>query len=64
MNEEQNKWLTIIPPMPEEEFETFLKRWREANQPLLLEMSPERFVVDVLRAEGGKTHRRLRMKLS
>jgi len=63
MNEEQ-KWLTIILPMAEGEFEVALKRWREENKLALTQISTERFLVDILRTEDGKSHRRLRMKVS
>ena len=63
MNEEPKKWLTIIPPMPEAEFDTFLKRWRDENESTLEGIDASRFVVDVLRTIEGKSHRRLRMEL-
>jgi hypothetical protein len=63
MNEKQEKWLTIIPPMPASEFEAFVKRWRDENKDVLEGIDSERFAVDVIRTKDGQTHRRLRMLL-
>ena len=63
MNEKQQKWLTIIPPLPTDEFDAFLKRWRDENKDALEGIEPNRFCVDAIRTKDGKTHRRLRMAL-
>jgi hypothetical protein len=64
MNEKQKKWLTIIPPMPADEFGAFIQRWREENKETLEGVDPDRFAVDVIRTKDGKSLRRLRMALS
>jgi hypothetical protein len=63
MNGDKENWLTIIPPLPEREFEEALKGWSEENRLVLAEIPPDRFAIDVLRTKDGKSHRRLRMKL-
>jgi len=63
MNEKPAKWLTIIPPMPANDFDVLLKRWRDENKDALEDIDSDRFAVDLIRTQDGQTHRRLRMML-
>ena len=53
MNEEEIKWLTIIPTMPKAEFEIFVKRWRDENKSVLESFDARRFRVEVIRTVEG-----------
>jgi hypothetical protein len=57
------KSLTIIPPLPKDEFDRLVKLWRTENTAFLNENGDAKFTIDVLRAEGGKNLFSLRMML-
>ena len=63
MNEEEKKWLTIIPSLPEKEFTILLEHWREENKSVLESIDITLFVLDVIRTTDGD-YRRLRMQLN
>lgn len=55
--------IVAVPPMPQQEAIMLFARWLESNPELAKSLKPEDIQVDVIRAEGGASHRRYRVRL-
>lgn len=60
--EAEPSWLTIIPAMPEQEFNKYLEMWRDVNRAFLEAVELEGLEMDLVCGTGGQL-RRLRLRL-
>jgi hypothetical protein len=57
----EQEWLTVIPAMPEREYERYFELWRNANRAFLEAIDLGQLEMDVIC--GGGQFRQLRLKL-
>jgi hypothetical protein len=62
MNHNQNSWVVVVGPTEPLEAERAFSQWRYDNELWSAELSDSDIMIDTIRALGGKTLRRYRVR--